>query len=94
MTSNVGSRLIETTTDETELTKAIMNELKGYFRPEFLNRIDDIVVYNPLSESVLSGIVDILLQDVTRLLADKHIEVTYHASLKKELVASGYDREF
>lgn len=94
MTSNVGSRLIETTTDEQELTKAIMNELKAHFRPEFLNRIDDIVVYNPLSESVLSGIVDILLQDVTRLLADKHIEVTYDASLKKELIATGYDREF
>ena len=94
MTSNVGSRLIETITDEQELTKAIMNELKAHFRPEFLNRIDDIVVYNPLCESVLSGIVDILLQDVTALLADKHIDVTYDASIKRELIATGYDREF
>ena len=54
MTSNVGSRLIETTNDEKELTKNIMSELKNHFRPEFLNRIDDIVVYNPLSEGVLS----------------------------------------
>lgn len=53
MTSNVGSRLIETTNDEKELTKNIMSELKNHFRPEFLNRIDDIVVYNPLSEGVL-----------------------------------------
>lgn len=94
MTSNVGSRLIETTSDEKELTKSIMGELKNHFRPEFLNRIDDIVVYNPLSESVLGGIVDILLQDVTNLLAEKHIMVTYDASLKKELITTGYDREF
>lgn len=71
-----------------------MGELKNYFRPEFLNRIDDIVVYNPLSESVLSGIVDILLQDVTGLLAEKHITVSYDASVQKELIATGYDREF
>lgn len=94
MTSNVGSRLIETTNDGQELTKNIMGELKNHFRPEFLNRIDDIVVYNPLSESVLSGIVDILLQDVTDLLAEKHIAVTYDANLKKELITMGYDREF
>ncbi len=71
-----------------------MYELKKYFRPEFLNRIDDIVVYNPLSESVLAGIVDILLQDVTKLLLEKHITVTYDESLKKELITTGYDREF
>lgn len=80
--------------DEGGLEKIIMNELKAYFRPEFLNRIDDIVVYNPLSESVLEGIIDILLQDVTRLLAEKHITVSYDESLKKELIATGYDREF
>jgi ATP-dependent Clp protease ATP-binding subunit ClpB len=94
MTSNVGSRLIETTSDEKELTKNIMGELKNHFRPEFLNRIDDIVVYNPLSESVLSGIIDILLQDVTHLLAEKHIIVSYDESLKTEIIATGYDREF
>ncbi|MDD2891378.1 MAG: AAA family ATPase [Candidatus Gracilibacteria bacterium] len=94
MTSNVGSRLIETTSDEKELTKNIMGELKNHFRPEFLNRIDDIVVYNPLSESILGGIVDILLQDVTNLLIEKHITVTYDVSLKKELITTGYDREF
>lgn len=94
MTSNVGSRLIETSTDTEALTRNIMNELKNHFRPEFLNRIDDIVVYNPLSEAVLEGIVDILLQDVTNLLAEKHITVTYGASLKKALIATGYDREF
>jgi ATP-dependent Clp protease ATP-binding subunit ClpB len=80
--------------ENAELTKKIMNELKNHFRPEFLNRIDDIVVYNPLSESVLSGIIEILLQDVTRLLAEKHIVVTYDESLTKALIATGYDREF
>ena len=94
MTSNAGSRLIETTENTDELTKKIMSELKNHFRPEFLNRIDDIVVYDPLSESVLAGIIDILLQDVTKLLAEKHITVTYDESLKKELIATGYDREF
>jgi len=94
MTSNVGSRLIETTTDKTELTKGIMSELKWFFRPEFLNRIDDIVVYNPLSEAILSGIVDILLRDVTALLAEKHITVQYDESLKKELLLEWYEQEF
>lgn len=87
MTSNVGSRLIETTTDKTELTKGIMTELKGFFRPEFLNRIDDIVVYNPLSPEVLIGIIDLLLQDVTTLLAEKHITVQYDTSLQKGLLS-------
>jgi len=86
-----GRRVVE---DDGGLQKTIMNELKNHFRPEFLNRIDDIVVYNPLSEKVLSGIVDILLQDVTDLLTEKHITVSYDASLKKELIATGYDREF
>ncbi len=104
MTSNVGTHLISSLSSERrgaggevenpELTKGIMSELKNYFRPEFLNRIDDIVVYNPLSEGVLSGIIDILLQDVTRLLAEKHITVTYDESLKNSLIATGYDREF
>lgn len=71
-----------------------MSHLRNHFRPEFLNRIDDIVVYNPLSESVLSGIVEILLQDVTKLLAEKHITVTYDESLKHELIVTGYDPEF
>lgn len=71
-----------------------MMELKNHFRPEFLNRIDDIIVYNALSESVLSGIIDILLQDVTNLLEDKHIHVSYSENLKKELLKVGYDREF
>ncbi|PJC56973.1 type VI secretion system ATPase TssH, partial [Candidatus Gracilibacteria bacterium CG_4_9_14_0_2_um_filter_38_7] len=87
----VGRRVLE---DDGGVQKTIMSELKNHFRPEFLNRIDDIVVYNPLSEEVLSGIVEILLQDVTNLLAEKHITVSYDASLKKELIATGYDREF
>lgn len=94
MTSNAASHLIDPKNEGAEQTKTIMSELKNYFRPEFLNRIDDIIVYNPLGMEVVRGIVEILLQDVTKMLAERHITVTYDESLKDELASVGYDSEF
>ncbi len=94
MTSNAGSHVIETATDEAEMQEKIMRELKNHFRPEFLNRIDDIVVYTPLSEKILASIVQVLLRDVTTMLAHKHITVVYHDTLIQELIRTGYDPEF
>ena len=80
--------------DEAPVSKEIMNELKKYFRPEFLNRIDDIIVFNPLSEEVIIWIVDVLLKDVEKILNSKNIKVIFSDNLKKYLIKVGYDREF
>lgn len=65
MTSNIGSQKIQEMTAEKksgeEIQKTLENELKNYFRPEFLNRIDDIIVFNPLGKKEILSIVDILL---------------------------------
>ena len=71
-----------------------MAELKKAFRPEFLNRIDDIVVYNAISENMIIQIVDILLEEVTERLRAKNITVSYIQNLKTELARIGYDSEF
>jgi len=71
-----------------------MQELRKYFRPEFLNRIDDIIVFNPLSEEMLKNIVTILLKNVSKILKDKDIKVEFSDDLKDYLIKVGYDREF
>ena len=77
------------------MTSNIKEEnLKDFFRPEFLNRIDDIIKFKELDESLVVWIIDILLQNVTKLLEDKNIKVTYEDSLKKYLAKTWYDKEF
>jgi ATP-dependent Clp protease ATP-binding subunit ClpB len=61
-------------------------ELKNYFRPEFINRIDDIVVYNPISHEMILEIVDILLKDVEKTLLRKNILVNFDNKLKEYLI--------
>ncbi len=69
-------------------------DLKTFFRPEFLNRIDDIVKFKPLDEKVIRKIVDILLQDVSKLLENKWIEASFSNELKEYIAKIGYDPEF
>lgn len=77
------------------MTSNIKEEnLQTFFRPEFLNRIDDIIKFNELSEDLIIWIIDILLKDVTKLLKDKNIVVTYKDSLKKYLSKIGYDKAY
>ncbi|MCD5385106.1 AAA family ATPase [Candidatus Gracilibacteria bacterium] len=77
------------------MTSNIKEEnLKTFFRPEFLNRIDDIVKFNELDENVIIGIIDILLENVSKLLKEKGINVKFNDNLKKYIAKTGYDQEF
>jgi ATP-dependent Clp protease ATP-binding subunit ClpB len=92
MTSNLGNQLWEG--GHTVTRDEIVQVLQGHFRPEFLNRLDEIVVFHPLRKEHLAGIVDIQLRRVSRLLADKgfHLEVTEAA--REYLAEVGYDPDF
>jgi ATP-dependent Clp protease ATP-binding subunit ClpB len=99
MTSNIGSkRILETdakiwsTDDGREAIKdVLLEELRGFFRPEFLNRIDDIVVFKALTKEDLRGIVDIQLRRLERLLSDKEIKLNLTDAAKNKLVDLGYE---
>ncbi len=99
MTSNIGSkRILDTdaklfeSEDGREAIKDVMfEELRAFFRPEFLNRIDDIVVFKALSKTDLLGIVDIQLKRLERLLSDREIKLKLSDSAKKRLVDLGYE---
>ena len=71
-----------------------MDVLRQSFRPEFLNRIDDIVIFRPLGEEQLSHIVDLRLKDLERLLADRHITIELNDEAKHQLMLTGYDRAY
>ncbi len=92
MTSNLGNQLWEG--GHTVTRDEIVRVLQGHFRPEFLNRIDEIVVFHPLRKEHLRGIVDIQLQRVEQLLAEKgyHLEVSEPA--REYLAEVGYDADF
>jgi len=98
LTSNIWSKkiasLIEQKKSEEEINKEMLNELKNYFRPEFLNRIDDIIIYNPIDGETILKIVDILLKDVSKTLEAKNIKVNFSKELKEYLVKIWFDSEF
>ena len=68
-----------------------MNELKLRFKPEFLNRVDDIIMFKPLSEAGIKKIIDIFLKDVSRRLKEKNIEIEVTDSAKTIMANEGYD---
>ncbi len=102
MTSNIGSSLIQSYFEEKgkidsetkELEKIINKELGKYFRPEFLNRIDDIIVFHPLDKEHLRRIAEILLDQLTKRLKENGIEVEFDESVIDAIVAAGYDPKF
>jgi ATP-dependent Clp protease ATP-binding subunit ClpB len=69
----------------------VMNALQSHFRPEFLNRVDDIIIFNPLAKEQLAKIVDLRLEDLRRLLAERKISVELTDAAKELLFAEGYD---
>lgn len=77
-----------------DFDKEVFQELKLYFRPEFLNRIDDIVVYNPINHEMILEIVDILLKDVSKTLEEKNIKIEFSKELKEYLIKVWFDSEF
>ena len=96
LTSNLGSReLLDGITPEgviPEATRAaVMNELKGAFRPEFLNRLDEILMFKPLTKENLSRIVELLITSLRSRLADKTLSLAITEKAKELIIARGYD---
>ncbi len=98
MTSNIGSRfLLEGVTGDTipeTVRESVLAELRQTFRPEFLNRIDETVLFKPLTLEEIGRIVDLLLADLNRRLADRRITVTLDAKAKDWAAEKGYDPVF
>ncbi len=91
MTSNIGTELIGSRKDAEALGPRIREELRKRFRPEFLNRLDEIIVFNHLEEDDLVRIVDIQLGLLERRLADKHIRLKVPREVKAHLAREGFD---
>jgi ATP-dependent Clp protease ATP-binding subunit ClpB len=99
MTSNIGSAFLQSegTRSEQEFdeaSKQVMNALHGHFKPEFLNRVDDIIVFRPLGKEQLVRIIELRLEDVRRLLADRKISLELTDAAKDLLFTEGFDPNF
>ena len=86
---------MEGITDSNEISaeakEQVESLLKTQFRPEFLNRLDEIVFYKPLAKSEIGSIVDLMIKDLSRRLEDKQIKVNITESAKSYIIDSGYD---
>lgn len=96
MTSNIGSQYLldgirEDGTIAPENEEAVMQELRGHFRPEFLNRLDEIIQFRPLSRENIGGIIELLLADLNKRLADKEISIRLTSAGKELAIAQSYD---
>ncbi|MBT4760314.1 MAG: ATP-dependent chaperone ClpB [Bdellovibrionaceae bacterium] len=92
MTSNVGSTaIIDPALNEQQKDDAIQQALKQSFRPEFLNRIDEVVIYNSLGEEQISGIVEIQIQQLVERLKEKDIHLNYDGEVLKVIGQKGFD---
>ncbi len=99
MTSNLGSSYLQaenlrTPEDFEQACEHVMEALHGHFRPEFLNRVDDIIVFRPLGKEHLVKIIELRLEDVRRLLADRKISLELTDTAKDLLFTQGYDANF
>ncbi len=91
LTSNIGSAKIIEIGDKEERSKAVKDELKNYFRPEFLNRLDDIVIFEQLGMEAITGIVDIMFEDIAKKLSSKDITISMSAEAKEYIAKAGFD---
>ncbi|NLA13695.1 MAG: AAA domain-containing protein [Tissierellia bacterium] len=96
LTSNLGSNyILEGINGQGEITEeaknSVNNLLKHQFRPEFLNRLDEIVFYKPLKKSEISSILDLLINDLNKRLSDKQLTVSVTERAKNYIVDAGYD---
>ena len=96
MTSNLGSQeLLEGIREDgsimPECEAAVMEEVRGHFRPEFLNRLDEIILFKPLTKDNIGGIIKLLLADLNQRLVDRQIHVELSAQAEKYIVENGYD---
>jgi ATP-dependent Clp protease ATP-binding subunit ClpB len=92
MTSNLGSQLIrELSGDEERMRQAVMETLQQLFRPEFLNRVDDVIIFHPLTRQDLRRIVEIQLRDLRRRLGERKLALEVTNSAEDYLAEQGYD---
>jgi ATP-dependent Clp protease ATP-binding subunit ClpB len=99
MTSNIGSSFLvaenlRTEEDFEKAAKEVTNSLAGYFKPEFLNRVDDIIVFHPLGKAQLVKIVELRLEDLRRQLAERKISLELTDAAKELILNEGYDPAF
>jgi len=99
MTSNLGSSFLQADNlqsdrDFEEASKQVINTLHGHFKPEFLNRVDDIIVFRPLGKEQLVKIIELRLEDVRRLLAERKISLELTDAAKDLLFTEGFDPNF
>ncbi len=94
MTSNIGSRVIQSVVDPDQRELQLMEALRDHFRPEFLNRIDDIVVFNSLGQDQLAKIVEVQIARLKQRLADRGYTLILTEAAKKYVGLAGFDPEF
>ena len=99
MTSNIGSQYLLDGMDENgnisqESQNAVMEDLRAHFRPEFLNRLDETIMFKPLTKDNIYDIIDLLVADVNKRLADREISIFLTEDAKKYVVDGGYDSNY
>src|SRR5439155_186974 len=99
MTSNIGSaylqpEVLNTPEDFEQARQQVMNALQAHFKPEFLNRVDDIILFNSLGKEQLVKIIELRLEDLRRLLAERKISIELTDAAKDLLFTEGYDPNF
>ena len=96
MTSNIGSSYLldgisEDGSIREEASNLVMNDLRGHFRPEFLNRLDEIIMFKPLTKGNIGHIVDLMMADLNKRLADREISLELTPEAKDYIIEGGYD---
>ncbi len=94
MTSNAGSEQFQTDADEETIQRQVRDELRKAFRPEFLNRIDETIVFHPLSEAAIEQIVELKMAELNNRLAEQRITVSLTDRAEKVLAKEGYDPDY
>jgi len=95
MTSNLGSREIQAAEgDEKQVREAVLQELRLHFKPEFLNRVDDVVIFHQLSRDQIGKIIDVQLEKLRHMLAERNIVIELEDSAKDLLMREGYDPSY
>ena len=96
MTSNIGSPYLLEGIDENgeikpEAQEQVMNDLRGHFRPEFLNRLDEIILFKPLTKDNIGGIVDLMVKELSNRLADQELSLELTDAARTQVIENGYD---
>ena len=96
MTSNIGSPYLLDGIDENgdikpDAQELVMNDLRGHFRPEFLNRLDEIIMFKPLTKDNIGGIVDLMVKELSNRLADQELSLELTDAARTQVIENGYD---